>query len=476
VSAASNLTPAVQALNRRDDRFCEEMSRTNNELANLQRELARKNAELASAQKALQTLNEDLEQRVAQRTKALFAATQEAVRANAAKSEFLSRTSHELRTPLNAILGFGQLLEQEENLGPVPRESVGRILQAGRRLLSLINDVLDISSADSGGMTLSLEPVAVDELIEETLGLVRPLGATLGVELEVASPKEGNRSVLADRQRFKQTLLNLLSNAIKYNRPGGKVIVESAPVEKANPPALRLLVKDTGPGISAENLTRLFMPFDRLDVERVQPAIPGSGLGLALSKRMVESMGGCIGVESVPGEGSVFWIEAPLADNLAVPSAQSAPGPLVPAESESLRSGTLLCIDGNASHVRLITHILARRPAMQLLSAETGALGLEIARERRPDLILLDLRLPEDDGEQVLARLRADPRTSPIPVAVIGADFPPEKREQMTTAGASAFLTKPLQMRTLLGLLDQFVKFQPDRKDKGDQQPGSDCA
>jgi len=410
----------------------------------------------------VQSLNAELEQRVEQRTDELFAATQKAEQANRAKSEFLSRTSHELRTPLSAILGFGQLLETEKNLGHETRESIAQLLHAARRLLGLVDEVLDISDADSGRITLATEPVPVDRLVDEALSLARPLGVALQVELDLRSPLDRRWRVLANPHRLKQALFTLLSNAIKYNRPRGNVLVECAPAEAAYPPMFRFSVKDTGPGISAGNLTRLFTPFDRLDAERSRIHIVGTGLGLALSKRMVELMGGRIGVESALGEGSTFWIEVPLAEGPGAPLAENAHSLVLIPQSETPRSRTLLYIEGGVSNLRLIKRIVARRPAIRLLSAGTIALGLAMAGEHRPALILLDLHLPGTDGGQVLAQFRANPRTCEIPVIMFGADDPPGQREQMLTAGARAFLTKPVEVRALLGVLDQFVAFQPE--------------
>jgi PAS domain S-box-containing protein len=414
--------------------------------------------EISRTNGEIERLNVDLEQRVVQRTEEFFAATQEAERANRAKSDFLGRTSHELRTPMNAILGFSQLLEMEESLGPEPRESVEQILNAGRHLMTLIDEVLDISTAESGTMTLSLEPVAVDQLIAETLSLIGSLESRLRIEVERASPAGGNWKVLADPQRLKQVLLNLLSNAIKYNRPDGKVTVEFAPAEETDPPAFRFSVQDTGPGISPEKLPRLFTPFDRLDAERTKTHIVGTGLGLALSKRMIELMGGRIGVESVVGEGSTFWVEVPLAESPVASLDQTALPAIRNPQPEARNVRTLLYIEDNPSNLRLVTRILARRPAIQLLSAGTGALGLKMALGHRPDLILLDLHLPDMNGDQVLAQLRADSRTAEMPVVMLSADNLPDTRERMLAAGARAFLAKPVEVRTLLGVFDRFIE------------------
>jgi PAS domain S-box-containing protein len=233
--------------------------------------------------------------------------------ANRAKSQFLSRTSHELRTPLNAVMGFAQLLEMNERLGPDDRESVEEILKAGRHLLELINEVLDISSIDSGQMTLSLAPVSLNALVEEALSLIGTLARNRDVELQWTPPPGGIWYVLADARRLKQVFLNLLSNAVKYNRSGGSVTVECRRAPATAPPAYRVCVKDTGCGLSAEKLVRLFTPFDRLGAEKT--GVEGTGIGLAYSKSMVTAMGGSIGVESIVGAGTLFWVDLPLVES-----------------------------------------------------------------------------------------------------------------------------------------------------------------
>jgi CheY-like chemotaxis protein len=267
--------------------------------------------------------------------------------------------------------------------------------------------------------------------------------------------------VLANPDRLKKVLFNLLSNAIKYNRPGGEVILECAPAEGGDRPMFRFCVKDTGIGISAESLSRLFTPFDRLDVEHTRIHSVGSGLGLALSKRMIELMGGRIGVESARGKGSTFWIEIPWAESPGALLVEKDSSLIPDPQSTMQDSKTLLYIEDDLSLLRLMTRIVARRPAIRLLSAASSAMGVEIARERRPDLVLLDLRLPDSNGTEVLKLLRSDPRTSEIPVVVL-ADNTPEQREQMLSAGARVFLSRPVEVRAILGAIDRFIEFQPE--------------
>jgi signal transduction histidine kinase/CheY-like chemotaxis protein len=396
----------------------------------------------------IQRQAEELERRVEERTQELRAATAEADRANQAKSEFLSRMSHELRTPLNAILGFGQLLEMEALPAP-QRESVEQILRAGRHLLGLINEVLEISRIEAGRLQLSLEPVPVLETLRQALELIRPSASELGVSLAAETIDE-HLHVLADRQRLQQVLLNLLSNAVKYNRANGRVSVacSAAPGER-----LRIAVTDTGGGIAADKLARLFTPFDRLGAEASD--VEGTGLGLALSKTLVEAMGGAMLVESRPGGGSTFTVELTL---VAGPSTVAA-GTVERVEpaitdAASPRSRTILYIEDNLSNLRLVEALLRRRPGVRVLSAMQGRVGLELARAHRPDLILLDRHLPDGSGDQVFLDLRADAATRAIPVVILSADATPGGIQRLLEAGVRAYLTKPLDVHALLAVLD----------------------
>lgn len=376
--------------------------------------------------------------------------------ANRAKSEFLSRISHELRTPLNAILGFGELLTLGE-LTPRQHRQAGMIVKSGRHLLELIDEVLDIAGIEAGRLRLSLEPVAVQEIALEILDLVRPLGAQRNIHIEEVKVQTSSDFVLADRQRLKQVLLNLLSNAIKYNREGGRVTLSCLRAEAGadGSPRLRIEVSDTGPGIPAEKMERVFVPFDRLDAELT--GVEGTGLGLALSERLIEAMGGSMGVESTPGEGSTFYFELPLAVAPLAQHAQLADAASDLAEVHGT-AGTVLYIEDNLSNLELIDQILTLRPGVKLLSAMQGQIGLDLAREHRPDLVLLDLHLPDMPGKQVLKVLVADARTRSIPVVVISADASPGEVRRMLSAGARDYLTKPLQVRGFLEVLDETLR------------------
>lgn len=379
---------------------------------------------------------------------ALESAHREAEAANRAKSEFLSRMSHELRTPLNAILGFAQLLGMD-HLDNDQRESADQILKGGWHLLDLINEVLDLSRIETGQLPISPEPVDLGEVIADAVALIGPLATARGIAVHVGSIAPGQH-VLADRQRLKQVLLNLLSNAVKFNRPSGSVRIACQP---AGTEVLRLSVTDEGPGISPAQEARLFTPFDRLGAEG--GTTEGTGLGLSLSKALVEAMGGTIGVDSAPGEGSTFWLELPVATPATVrpdeppPPAAMATGPTA--------TGTVLYIEDNLSNFRLIERALALRGEVRLIPAMLGGLGLDLAREHRPDLVLLDLHLPDMSGEELLARLRADPATRHIPVVVLSADATPGQVERLLADGARAYLTKPLDIGEFLALVDDVL-------------------
>jgi len=308
--------------------------------------------------------------------------------------------------------------------------------------------VLDISRIEAGRMSISLDPIQLSEVIGEALALIHPLAAQWRVRLDGKSAESDDRYVLADRQRFKQVLLNFLSNGVKFNHPAGivNVSVEGVPGDR-----VRIKVADTGLGIPPELMARLFTPFDRLGAET--RGVEGTGLGLALCKRLVEVMGGAIGVESAAGHGSTFWMEFPRADH-------STPGAVLPAAipvEAVATQGTVLHIEDNLANLRLVERLLAHRPNVKLLSAMQGSLGYELAREHAPGLILLDLQLPGIPGDEVLERLQRDPRTRHIPVVIVSADATPGQIQRLRAAGAREFLTKPLDVKRLLELLDDLL-------------------
>jgi PAS domain S-box-containing protein len=388
----------------------------------------------------------DVEERKASE-EAVRAAREEADRANRAKSEFLSRTSHELRTPLNAILGFAQLLELGE-LEADQKESVDHIMSGGRHLLELINEVLDIARIEAGRLAVSLEPVLLDELLHESIELIEPLANARDITVHGPAPLSCDRYVRADRQRLKQVLLNLLGNAVKYNHDGGSV---SVTCEDRSDGMETIAVRDTGPGIAPDKLQDLFTPFHRLSAEAT--GVEGTSLGLALSRQLAEVMGGSVGAESVVGEGSTFYLDLAAVDDPMerVVSVEEKPSPAVPANPGRR---TLLYVEDNSSNLRLVQYILARRPETTLLAATAGATGLEMAVKHVPDLILLDINLPDIEGAEVLARLKADPLTASIPVVMLSADATQGQIDRLLADGAVAYLTKPLDVRDFLETID----------------------
>ncbi len=377
----------------------------------------------------------------------LLRAREESERASNAKSEFLSRMSHELRTPLNAIIGYAQLIQLEQRGESVVR-GTDQILDAGRHLLGLINEVLDIARIESGNVAMSLDAVDLRPLLDEVASLSGPLAAPMGVVLDTRTGVPDGCRVRADAQRLKQVLLNLIGNAIKYNRDHGRVDVVVAATCAGR---LRISISDTGVGIPRELQDRLFTPFERLGAERGN--VEGTGLGLAVSRRLIEAMGGEIGVDSACRSGCTFWIDLPDAgDERSSPRGRTRE--IVAREAEPMPATVVLYIEDNASNLDLVAAILHHRPSVKLHGVANGEAGLAMARSLLPDLILLDLHLPGINGMEVLRALREDPATSGIPVVVVTADATVHQRQRMLGAGAVAYLTKPIDVHEFLSLID----------------------
>jgi PAS domain S-box-containing protein len=401
---------------------------------------ARDVTELKRFEQTLQQTNADLE-----------TATSVAEKANLAKSDFLSSMSHELRSPLNAILGFAQLMESES---PPPtsaqKESITQILQAGWHLLKLINEILDLAQVESRKVPLSQEPLSLAEVLLECQGMIEPQAQQHGIHMTFPQ-FDAPYFVQGDRTRVKQVLINLLSNAIKYNCERGTVEVQCA--ENA-PGRIRVSIKDNGAGLSPEQVAQLFQPFNRLGQEA--GGEEGTGIGLVVAKKLVELMAGTIGVESAVGEGSVFWFELGAADAPELPLEETEPvAPATSQDESGSRLRTVLCIEDNPANLRLIGQLIARRADISLLTAVNGNSGIELARTSQPEVILMDINLPDISGFEALNILREDPATAHIPVVAISANAMPRDVEKGLKAGFFRYLTKPIKVNVFMGTLNE---------------------
>ncbi len=395
-------------------------------------------------ERALQESNVELE-----------SAKSTAEKANLAKSGFLSSMSHELRSPLNAILGFAQLMETSS---PLPTESqagrIAQILQAGWHLLKLINEILDLAVIESGKVSLSLEPVALTDVMAECQAMMEPQAQQRGIRMTF--PQFGHPTfVYADRTRLKQIVINLLSNAIKYNKERGTVVVDCTVIGSDR---TRISVKDSGAGLDAEKLKQLFQPFNRLGQEA--GGVAGTGIGLVVTKQLAELMDGVLGVESTVGSGSVFWIDmlSTAAPALVTSGIKPEAGTLPPGPS-SARLRTLLYVEDNPANMMLVEQLIAQRADIKLSTAVTGTLGIESARAHLPDAILMDINLPGMSGVEALKILRADPVTAHIPVVALSANAMLRDIELGLQAGFFRYLTKPIKVKEFTDTLNDAFDF-----------------
>jgi signal transduction histidine kinase/CheY-like chemotaxis protein len=407
---------------------------------------------------AAEKLNEQLRAEITERKRVeseLNKAIAVADKANLAKSDFLSSMSHELRTPLSAILGFAQLIESGSPSPTVSQKrSVDQILKAGWYLLDLINEILDLALIEAGKLSLSLEPVSLAEVVRECQAMIEPQAQKSDIRVTF-SRFVVPYFVQADRTRVKQVLINLLSNAVKYNKVGGTVDVDYV---ARTPGRIRIGVNDTGEGLTPDKLTQLFQPFNRLGKET--GIEEGTGIGLMVAKRLVELMGGVIGVESTVGKGSVFWIELNLT---AEPQpAAGAPDPTAVTHAQvqaDAQLRTLLYVEDNPANLMLVEDLIARRADIRLLTARDGNRGIEMARASRPEVILMDINLPGISGIKALTILAEDPATAHIPVVALSANAMPHDIEKGLEAGFFRYLTKPIKVNEFMDTLDVALKF-----------------
>lgn len=383
----------------------------------------------------------------------LVVAKLEAEKASQAKTEFLSRMSHELRTPLISIMGFSQLLQMAAVKEHYPENQVmfiDQVHKAGSHLLDLINEILDLSRVESGKIDVHLEPVHLPELFNELVVFIQPIAQENKIQIINKVDLNGYTMIQVDRARLRQCLLNLLSNAVKYNKKNGVVTLECL---RPEPDTLRLCVTDTGPGLSEEQRASLFEPFERLGAENSE--IEGTGIGLTITKKIVEIMGGKLGYETYLGLGSTFFIELPLRVEPDPETTPSEPPP-VDTPPEGKKNLSIFYIEDNPSNLMLVEHSLARFPHCHLKSAATGNQGLQNIKEHPPDLILLDMGLPDMEGMDVLRELKNDPATQNIPVVVLSANALQSQINQARDLGIANYMTKPIEIQEFFRIIDQF--------------------
>lgn len=413
------------------------------EFVELKRTADEHEVETSDMQSRIQQMQAD----ILRRSRQLQEANSQLREASSAKSEFLSRMSHELRTPFTAVLGFGELLNLTE-LDEEQREMVSTILKSAKHLLDMLDDILDISRIEAGHLSILVEPVAIQTVIRDAADLIRPFAKTYNIDVIDDTETTRHLYVGADRQRLRQVLINLLSNAVKYNSFGGTVRIVA---RRSEDKKVRISVTDNGRGIAPEAMERLFVPFDRLNA--AERGIEGTGLGLALSRQLAESMGATLLVESEVGVGSTFSVELPIVEPAALDEMRMEYDAVVDVRGYE-HQRKILYVEDTIANTQLVERILMRRPAIAMTTSPTGGGALEAAVRDKPDLIILDLHLPDMNGDEVLKRLKANAGTEAVPVIILSADATKRQQEELFQAGAAAYLTKPVGVKELLEAVD----------------------
>ena len=414
-------------------------------------------------QDELKDLNNHLEEKIKERTLdlenvniTLIKANKEAQQANKAKIDFLSKMSHELRTPMNSILGFGQLLQMSD-LTPVQEKGVQHILDSGKHLLNLINEVLDISRIESGRISISVESVDVYEVIKEITEGLQFYADQKKVSLQWYPKGTMPVYVKADRQRLKQVLINLTNNAIKYNNEGGQVniSVDTKPASVDGYTPIRISIEDNGWGIEEQYIEKIFVPFERIGAENSN--VEGTGLGLSVVKQLTELMGGSVGVKSLYGKGSTFWIELQESETYLDKIQKSAT--LQQHKESEDTIGCILYVEDNQPNIELVEEIIStKRKGIQLKIHMSGKGVVEKIKETKPDIILLDLNLPDKHGKEILQEIKADESIREIPVLIISADAMPNQINELKSIGAANYLTKPIEIKSFLEIIDAYIQ------------------
>jgi PAS domain S-box-containing protein len=384
--------------------------------------------------------------------------------ASDAKSEFLASMSHELRTPLNAILGFAQLLgrDRKEPLSDRHRERASQIVRGGEHLLRLIDDILDLSRVEAGRVSVSREPVSVPDILEQARLTLGPLAARTGIRLAVLAGAEQLPMASADRTRFAQIVMNLGSNAIKYNRPGGSVTLRGS---VAGPTAVRVTVTDTGIGVPLDKQSKLFQPFQRAGQET--GPIEGTGIGLVITKRLAELMGGSVGFRSEPGVGSEFWVELPSGRREIVAAVQVEPRVAATPRLEGRAGRLVLYVEDNPTNIAFMRDLLGDFDGIEFAAAPTAEMGIQLVRSRRPDVVLMDINLPGMSGFDALRVLRSDPETRDVPVIALTAAASERDRQRGIQAGFYRYLTKPVKVDELITTLEGLLAREAREGDRG---------